>query len=101
MKTDLAKSDEEQSKKAQRRDVRSADARVSTPELNGEEDHEEGVGAQVGRVGEVGIEGGRAHLVLHEGKPGRLPAHDGDEAVSQRIAPGRQSASVCSAHGTH
>ena len=50
--------------------------------------------AEVGSVGEVGIEGGRAHLVLHQGEPGRLPAHNGYEAVAQGIAPSGQALGI-------
>jgi hypothetical protein len=80
--------------------LRSAYVGVSAPKLDGQEYHEEGVGAQIGSVGEVGIEGGRANLVLHQSQPWRLPADYGDEVVAQRIAPCRQSAGVCSWQGT-
>lgn len=76
--------------------ARSADAGVAAPELDGQEDHEEGVGAQVGRVGKVRVERGRAHRVLHEREPRRLPAHHGDEPVAQRIPPAGESSCVCS-----
>lgn len=85
----------------QRRDIRPADARVATPELDGQEDHEEGVGAEVGGVGKVRVEGWRAQAVLQQREPRRLPAHNGDEAVAQRIAPGGQAAGVCSAERAH
>ena len=81
--------------------IRSANACITAPELDGQEDHEEGVGAQVCCVCEVGIEGGRAYLILHESEPWRLPADYGDEAIAQRVAPFGQSAGVCSAQRTH
>jgi hypothetical protein len=59
------------------------------------------MGAQIGRVGEVGIESWRPYLFLQEGEPWRLPAHYGDEAVAQAVAPCGQSAGVCSAQCTH
>jgi hypothetical protein len=80
--------------------LRSANIGVSAPELNGQEDHEEGVGAQIGRVGEVGVEGWGAYLVLQQSQPWCLPADYGDEAVAQRIAPCGQSTGVCSWQGT-
>jgi hypothetical protein len=52
---------------------------------------------KVGCVGEVGIEGGRAHVVLQPGEPRRLPADNGYEALAQGVAPGGQSSSICSA----
>lgn len=75
--------------------VRSANVGVAAPIQDGQEDHVEGVGAQVGGHGEVGVEGGRAQGVLHEGEVGRLPAHDGEQVVAHRMAPWWQSASVC------
>jgi hypothetical protein len=75
-------------------DIRSANAGVSAPELDGEEDHEEGVGAEVGSVGKVRVEGGGAHLVLHQGEPWCFPAHNGYEAVAQGIAPFGQALGV-------
>jgi hypothetical protein len=77
------------------------EARVSAPELDGQEDHEEGVGAEVCGVSKVRVEGGGAQRVLHQGQPGRLPAHNGDEALAQGIAPWRQAAGICSARCAH
>jgi hypothetical protein len=53
------------------------------------------VGAKVRRVSKVGIESRRAHAVLHPGKPRSFPAHYGDEAIAQGIAPLGQSSSIC------
>jgi hypothetical protein len=75
-------------------DIRSTDASVAAPELDGQEDHEEGMGAEVGGIGKVRVECGRAHLVLHQGKPWCFPAHNGYEAVPQGIAPPGQSLGV-------
>jgi uncharacterized Fe-S cluster protein YjdI len=59
------------------------------------------MGAEVCGVCKVGIEGGRAHLFLHECEPWCFPAHNGDETIAQVIAPFGQSLGVCSAHCTH
>lgn len=75
--------------------VRATNVGISTPVQDGQEDHVKSVGAQVSCHGEVGVEGGRAQLLLHEGEVGRLPAHDGDEEVAHGVAPWRQSSSVC------
>jgi hypothetical protein len=75
--------------------IRSPNVGVAAPELNRQEDHEEGVRAQVRRVGKVRVEGRRAQAVLHQRQPRRLPAHNGDEAVAQSIAPGGQSPGIC------
>jgi hypothetical protein len=75
--------------------IRSPYVGVAAPELDGQEDHEEGVGAQVRRVGKVRVEGRRAQAVLQQRQPRRLPAHNGDEAVAQGIPPARQSPGIC------
>lgn len=75
--------------------VRSTNAGVAAPVEDGQEDHVEGVGAQIGGDGEVGVEGGRAQLLLHEGEVGRLPAHDGEQGIADLVAPGRQTSGIC------
>jgi hypothetical protein len=81
-------------------DLRAGNLGVSTPEQNGQGYHVEGVRSQVRRRSEVGVEGRRAQFLLHEGQVGRLPPHDGDEALAQAEAPCGQSLSVCTAR-TH
>jgi hypothetical protein len=82
-------------------DIRSPNIRVPTPELNRQEDHEEGMGAQIGRVRKVGVERWRPDLLLHQREPWCFPAHDGYQAIAQTIPPFGQSAGVCSAHCTY
>jgi len=77
--------------------IRAANAGVAAPELDGQEDHEEGVGAEIGCVGKVGVEGRRADGMLQAGEPWGLAAHQGNEAVAQGIAPAGESAGVCKA----
>ena len=74
--------------------VRSANAGVAAPVEDGQEDHVEGVRAQVGRDGEVGVEGGRAQLLLHQGEVGRLPAHDGEQGIADLVAPRGQASRI-------
>lgn len=50
---------------------------------------------QICRDGEVRVERGRAQLLLHEGEVGRLPAHNGQQDVADRMAPWWQPSSVC------
>ena len=55
------------------------------------------MGAEVGCVGKVDVEGWRAHALLDPGQPRRLPADYGYEAIAQAIAPCGQPSSICSA----
>jgi hypothetical protein len=74
-----------------RASLRASHIRISTPEENRQHDHEEGMRAQIRSECEVGVEGGRAQRLLQQGQVGCLHAYDWNEAVSQRIAPGRES----------
>lgn len=75
--------------------VRSADVGIAAPVEDGQEDHIEGVGAEIGGDGEVRVERGRAQLLLHQGEVGGFPAHDGKQQVADGMAPWRQSSSIC------
>ena len=68
-------------------DIRSAQIGIPAPEKNGQKDGEEGHGTQIGSYGKVRVQCWCPQLLLHVGQPGRLPAHNGDEAVPDGIAP--------------
>ena len=67
----------------------------AAPEQEGQEDHEKGVGAEVGREREVGIESRRADFLLHPGEIGRFISNQWDEVLSRPVAPQGQSVRVC------
>lgn len=70
--------------------------RISAPEEHRQENHEEGMGAEVGRDGEVAVQGWGAQLVLHPGQVGRLPADQGQRSLALVIPPPGQRPLVCS-----
>ncbi len=65
----------------------SAKAYEAEPEEHGQADHEEGVGAEVGRDGEVAVERRRARLALEVGEVGRLPSYQRQQPLSQVVPP--------------
>ena len=65
----------------------STQAGVSAPEEDREDDHEEGMGTEIGGDGEVGIEGGRTGGLLHGREVGCLPSDQGDDLLTGRVAP--------------
>jgi hypothetical protein len=52
------------------------------PEADGQEGHEKGMGAEVGRQGEVRVQERRATDFLQAREIGSLPADEGDEPLS-------------------
>lgn len=60
---------------------------MAAPEQERQEDHEEGVGAEVGREGKVRVEGRRADLLLHPGQVRGLIADQRQEFLSGPVAP--------------
>lgn len=60
---------------------------IATPEQHGQEDHEEGVRAQIGRDGEVAVERRGAQLALERSEIRRLPANERKRLLSQVISP--------------
>lgn len=72
-----------------------AQRRMATPEQNGEEYHEEGMGAQVGCNREIGIKSWSPHLLLHPRQIGRLPPDDGQQSLAQLVPPWWESSLVC------
>lgn len=76
------------------RDIPTAHAGRAAPEQERQEDHEEGMGAEVGGECEVGIEGRGADFLLHPGEVGCFISNQWDELLSRPVAPERQSGRV-------
>lgn len=75
-------------------DLRFSKIGVAAPEEDGQHDHEEGVGTQIGRESKIGVQSGGAQGILHVGQVGGLPTHDGDQKAAQAVAPDGQLALV-------
>ena len=61
--------------------------REPAPEADRQEGHEEGMRAEVGGQGEVGVEERCAGEGLETGEVGCFPAHQGDEALPEVVPP--------------
>lgn len=59
----------------------------TTPEEEGQKDHEEGMGAEVGRECEIRVEGWRADFLLHPSQIWRLISDQWDELLSRPVPP--------------
>lgn len=70
--------------------------REATPEHDRQRSHEECMCAQVRCDGKVAIEGRSAQLVLEVGKIRRLPPHERQKSLSQRVPPLWECSSVYS-----
>lgn len=61
---------------------------MTAPEEEGQEDHEERVGAEVGRKGKVRIHRRSPDFFLHPGKVWRFISDQRKEFLSRPVAPG-------------
>jgi len=79
----------------ERRNIPLSKVTKATPEENGQEDHKEGMCAEVGRDRKVAIQRRGAHRVLDKGEVGRLPPHEGEQALAEGVSPFREGSFVC------
>lgn len=66
----------------------------TTPEEEGQEDHEEGMCTKIGCECEIRVESRRAHFLLHPGQIWRLISDQWDELLSRPIPPEGQSVRI-------
>lgn len=74
--------------------IPATDAGRTAPEQERQEDHEKGVGAEIGREGKVGIERRGAHFLLHPSQVRSLISDQWDELLARPIPPEGQSVRV-------
>jgi hypothetical protein len=67
---------------------------VAAPELYWQHDHEESVGAEISREGEIGVEGWRSQFVLEQGKIWCFGAYYRNEELAEVVSPWWQSRSI-------